>query len=280
MDIRRVGVLWNPKKPAGLPVARRVLNILEARGVIPYLDAGLASAFSRQAADGYQDCDLLVVLGGDGTLLSALEVAIPNDIPMMGVNLGRVGFLTEVEPDTLEEDFSLLFEGRTFLENRMIMEIEGEESGRTFALNEITIMRRGQSVGILSLELTANGVLVDRVSGDGLIVASATGSTAYSMSAGGPIVWPGLDCFVLTPVCAHTMNARPYVAPANRRITVRVLGDPSATQAVLDGRRTLELSEARSSVTILKGTREARFVRLRERDYFGILREKLSQWTH
>ena len=280
MDIRRVGVLWNPRKSAGLPVARRVINILEARGVAPYLDAGLAAAFKRPVAPSFADCDLLCVLGGDGTLLSALDVAIPNDIPMLGINLGRVGFLSEVEPDRLEEDFDLLFEGRTFMENRMILEIEWESSERMFALNEISVMRRGQSVGILSLELTVNGMLVDRISGDGLIVASATGSTAYSLSAGGPIVWPGLDCFVLTPVCPHTMSARPFVAPASNRVTVKVLGDPSQTHAVLDGRRTLELSEDRSSVTIVKGVRKARFVRLRERDYFGLLREKLSQWTH
>lgn len=280
MDIRTVGVMWNPRKSAGLPVARQVINVLERRGVELRLDAGVASAFRRAPADSFADCDLLCVLGGDGTLLSALDVAISYDIPMLGVNLGRVGFLSEVEPDSLEEDFELLFQGEGFLENRMLMEIEGEDSQRMFALNEICVMRRGQSVGILSLELTVNGTLVDRISGDGLIVASATGSTAYSLSAGGPIVSPGLDCFVLTPVCPHTMSARPFVASANDRVSVRVLGDPSATHAVLDGRRTLLLSEERPQITIVKAVRKARFVRLRERDYFGLLREKLSQWTH
>lgn len=280
MNIQKVGIMWNPKKPAGLSVARRVINVLERHGVTPLLDLGLASAFNRTPTQSYQDCDLLCVLGGDGTLLSALDVAIPYDIPMLGVNLGRVGFLSEVEPDDLEEDFELLFQGEGTMENRMIMEIEGENAQRMFALNEICIMRRGQSVGILSLELKVNGTLVDRISGDGLIVASATGSTAYSLSAGGPIVSPGLDCFVLTPVCPHTMSARPFVASSNDRINVKVLGDASATHAVLDGRRTFKLSEDNPDVTIIKGVRKARFVRLRERDYFGLLREKLSQWTH
>lgn len=280
MDIRTVGVMWNPKKSAGLPLARRVINVLEEHAVALRLDAGLASAFRRTSADNFTDCDLLCVLGGDGTLLSALDVAIPNDIPMLGVDLGRVGFLSEVEPDDIEEDFERLFAGEGFLEERMIMEISGENSDRMFALNEICVMRRGHTVGILSLELMVNGTLLDRISGDGLIVASATGSTAYSLSAGGPIVSPGLDCFVLTPVCPHTMSARPFVASANDKISVRVLGDASATQAVLDGRRTLELSEERSQITIVKGVRKARFVRLQERDYFGLLRKKLSQWTH
>ena len=223
MDIRTVGVMWNPKKSAGLPVARRVINVLEEHAVALRLDAGLASAFRRESAESFADCDLLCVLGGDGTLLSALDVAIPYDIPMLGVDLGRVGFLSEVEPDDLEEDFERLFAGEGFMENRMIMEIEGEDSERMFALNEISVMRRGQAVGILSLELEVNGTLLDRISGDGLIVASATGSTAYSLSAGGPIVSPGLDCFVLTPVCPHTMSARPFVASAGDRISVRVL---------------------------------------------------------
>ena len=144
---------------------------------------------------------------------------------MLGVDLGRVGFLSEVEPDDLEEDFERLFAGEGTMENRMIMEIEGEDAQSLFALNEICIMRRGRSVGILSVELMVNGTLLDRISGDGLIVASATGSTAYSLSAGGPIVSPGLDCFVLTPVCPHTMSARPFVASAGDRISVRVLGD-------------------------------------------------------
>ena len=280
MNIRTVGVMWNPKKSAGLPVARRVINVLEEHAVALRLDAGLASAFRRESAKSFADCDLLCVLGGDGTLLSALDVAIPNDIPMLGVDLGRVGFLSEVEPDDLEDDFERLFAGEGFMEERMIMEIEGEDSQRMFALNEICVMRRGHSVGILSLELMVNGTLVDRISGDGLIVASATGSTAYSLSAGGPIVSPGLDCFVLTPVCPHTMSARPFVASANDRISVRVLGDASATHAVLDGRRTLELSDERSQITFVMGVRTAGFVRLTTRYYFGLLRRKLSQWTH
>ena len=169
MDIRTVGVMWNPKKSAGLPVARRVINVLEEHAVALRLDAGLASAFRRESAESFADCDLLCVLGGDGTLLSALDVAIPYDIPMLGVDLGRVGFLSEVEPDDLEEDFERLFAGEGFMENRMIMEIEGEDSERMFALNEISVMRRGQAVGILSLELEVNGTLLDRISGDGLI---------------------------------------------------------------------------------------------------------------
>ena len=280
MDIRTVGVMWNPKKSAGLPVARRVINVLEQHDVVLRLDPASPPRSAAKPRRAFRTATFSVCSAATGRLLSALDVAIPNDIPMLGIDLGRVGFLSEVEPDDIEEDFERLFAGEGAMEERMIMEIEGEDPKSMFALNEVCIMRRGRSVGILSVELMVNGTLLDRISGDGLIVASATGSTAYSLSAGGPIVSPGLDCFVLTPVCPHTMSARPFVASAGDRISVRVLGDASATHAVLDGRRTLELSEERAQITIVKSKRAARFVRLRERDYFGLLRKKLSQWTH
>ena len=280
MEIQRVGILWNPEKAGGLAVAKRLTEALERRGVSVRLDKALAAHLGRASARDFSGCDLLAVLGGDGTLLSAMDIAIPLDLPMLGINLGRLGFLSEVEPENLERDLDRLLMGEGTLEERMLLQIEGEDADRMVALNEISIMRRGQSIGILSLELEVDGVVIDRISGDGLIVATATGSTAYSLSAGGPIVSPGLDCFVLTPVCPHTMNARPVVAGADTRIVVRVLGDPSSTHAVLDGRRTLALGARRPGISIVKAEKKARFLRLNQRNYFDLLRRKLSQWTH
>lgn len=282
MAIERVGMLWNPSKPTGVEVARRACEIFENNDLSIVLEPQLAAVLNLHgySGDDFSDCDLLVVLGGDGTLLSTLSTAIPDDIPMLGINLGRLGFLSEVEPESLEEDLLRVIAGDFRLEKRMMLEIEGEESDDLFALNEVVVTRSAASAAILSLEIEADGVLVDRISGDGLIVASATGSTAYSMSAGGPIISPGLDCFVLTPICAHTMNARPVVVSADARITVRVLGDPTDAQAALDGRRTLALTKESPSLTIIKSGREAKFVRLHERNYFSLLRAKLSQWTH
>ena len=149
-----------------------------------------------------------------------------------------------------------------------------------FALNDIVITRSTPSVRILSLEYEADGALVDRISGDGLIVATATGSTAYSLSSGGPIVLPGLECFVLTPICPHTLNARPVVVSSGHRITVRMRDFRGGAQAVLDGRRIIPLDGGCPEITICRSHRDARFVRLAERDSFGLLRSKLSEWTH
>ena len=212
MEIQRVGILWNPEKAGGLAIAKRLTEALERRGVSVRLDKALAAHLGRASARDFSGCDLLAVLGGDGTLLSAMDIAIPLDLPMLGINLGRLGFLSEVEPENLERDLDRLLMGEGTLEERMLLQIEGEDADRMVALNEISIMRRGQSIGILSLELEVDGVVIDRISGDGLIVATATGSTAYSLSAGGPIVSPGLDCFVSLRLPTHHERA-----PGGRR---------------------------------------------------------------
>ncbi len=281
MNISRAGVLWNHTKENGLPVAQRLAELLRAHGCSLYADLRSAELLDCEVLPTGCDpgCDVLFVLGGDGTLLSTLDYAVPYGIPLLGVNLGRMGFLAETEPVELEADIERLFAGDFWFEDRMIMTMEGADSS-FFALNEIVISRRTASAGIFSVETRANGALIDRISGDGLIVASATGSTAYSLSAGGPIVAPGLDCFVMTPVCPHTMNARPVVASADERISVRVIDKPDAACAVFDGRKTYNFSAGEPGFTIVRGRHGARFIRMHRRNYFKLLRSKLSQWTH
>ena len=281
MNVSRVGVLCNQTKENGLPVAQRLAELLRSHGCSLQADLRSAELLGCEELASGRDpgCEVLFVLGGDGTLLSALDYAVPYGIPMLGINLGRMGFLAEIEPAELEADVERLFAGDFWFEDRMIMTLEGAESS-FFALNEIVISRRTASAGIFSVETRANGTLIDRISGDGLIVASPTGSTAYSLSAGGPIVAPGLDCFVMTPVCPHTMNARPVVASADERISVCVIDKPDAACAVFDGRKTYNFSAEEPGFTIVRGRRSARFIRMHRRNYFRLLRSKLSQWTH
>ena len=283
MSVRCVGICWNSSKPSGLDVAEKLIGLLRRREVEICLDADLSAAlrFSDCLVDQFHRCQLLIVLGGDGTILSGLDRAIPNDIPILGVNLGRLGFLTGIETDELDErTIDRLLAGDYDIDARTTMMIAGRDRLEFFALNEIIVTRATPSVRILSLEYEANGTLVDCISGDGLIVATATGSTAYSLSAGGPVILPGLDCFVLTPICPHTLNARPVVVSADEHITVRVLDGRDGVQAVLDGRRVIPLTGERPEITICRSDRPARFVRLHEKNYYGLLRSKLSEWTH
>lgn len=283
MQFRRVGMVWRSSKRESLKVAGELIDLLGEYGISVAASNALAGALGRPslaAEDVLGACDLIMVLGGDGAILSALDWALPNDIPVLGINFGRLGFLTEIDPSSLKQDIESLLEGKYTLDTRTTMTISGLDQRDFFALNEIVVTRATPAVRVLSLEIEVNGTLVDRISGDGLIVASATGSTAYSLSAGGPIVMPGLDCFVITPICAHTMTARPVVVSSNDAVTVRVLDDRGGAHAVLDGRKDVALSGDAPQITILRSEMQARFVRLHDRNYFSLLRGKLSEWTH
>lgn len=283
MAVRCAGIHWNSTKSMGYEVALQLIDMLRRRGIKICVNDELAGQLNLPdlRVEAFEECELLFVLGGDGTILSALDRAIPYDIPILGINLGRLGFLTELEINDLNDSLmDRVLTGDYRIDARMTMRIEGQDELKMFALNDIVITRSTPSVRVLSLEYEADGTLVDCISGDGLIVATATGSTAYSLSSGGPIVLPGLDCFVLTPVCPHTLNARPVVVSSSHRITVRVRDDRGGAQAVLDGRRIVPLNDESREITICRSDRQARFIRLMDRNSFGLLRSKLSEWTH
>ena len=283
MSVRCVGIHWNSTKSTGYEVALGLIRMLQSRNVKICVNSELGDHLRMPElhVEAFEECELLFVLGGDGTILSALDRAIPFDIPILGINLGRLGFLTELEINDLNDAMmDRVLSGDYRIVARMTMRVEGQDDLKMFALNDIVITRCTPSVRVLSLEYEADGTLVDCVSGDGLIVATATGSTAYSLSSGGPIVLPGLDCFVLTPICPHTLNARPVVVSSNHRITVRVRDDRGGAQAVLDGRRMIPLNNESREITICRSDRQARFIRLMNRNSFGLLRSKLSEWTH
>ena len=282
MEFRKIGLIWNPTKTSGFEVARELRDILAERGLSVTTGITLAHALGApELAEGsFDECDLLMVLGGDGTLLSALDYALPKNIPMLGINLGRMGFMTEVDPANLRRDVSEVLNGNYTIDSRMTLTVAGQNENNFFALNDIVLTRSTPSVRILSLEIEVNGIVVDRISGDGLIVATATGSTAYSLSAGGPIIRPGLDCLVITPICPHTLNTRPVVVSSNDVIKIRVMDDRGGAQAVMDGRKVINVPCGEPGVTILRSELRARFIRLHDRNYFSLLRDKLSEWTH
>lgn len=282
MGFRKIGLIWNPTKTSGFEVARELRDILAERGLSVTTGITLAHALGApELVEGsFEECDLLMVLGGDGTLLSALDYALPKNIPMLGINLGRMGFITEVDPANLRRDVSEVLNGNYTIDSRMMLTVAGQNENNFFALNDIVFTRSTPSVRILSLEIEVNGIAVDRISGDGLIVATATGSTAYSLSAGGPIIRPGLDCLVITPICPHTLNTRPVVVSSNDVIKIRVMDDRGGAQAVMDGRKVMNVPCGEPGVTILRSELRARFIRLHDRNYFSLLRDKLSKWTH
>jgi len=278
-----IGIYSNLNKRDVLPVAVSVAGFLRKRGVEVYAQPELQEVLSlddAHVAPDFRDCGLAVVLGGDGTILSAMDYTLSGETPILGVNLGRVGFLTEISPHDVFDALSRYLGGDYSLEERMLLKVEGADGRAFYALNEVAFNRANSMVGILTLEAKHRGVLVDRYAGDGLIVASATGSTGYSLSAGGPIIAPGLDLLLLTPVCSHTLSARPVILSADDPVTVNVTGDAENAMMMIDGRLAVELSKSSGIVSVRKSGKRARFIRFGGQRYFDLLRQKLSDWTH
>lgn len=225
--------------------------------------------------------DLVIVLGGDGTLLAMADRIgqADRDVPLLGVNFGSLGFLTEIRREELYTALEAVLAGQVDLDERMMMRATTIRSGvahdTRVILNDVVFTRNALS-RMLDLDVTVGDQFVTSVKADGLIVASPTGSTAYNLSAGGPIVHPAMDAFVLTPIAPHMLTNRPVVIPAEREVRVRPSTDNHAEVYVtFDGQSGYPL-EPGDEVAIARASRPLRLVRAAARSYFEVLREKLK----
>ncbi len=217
------------------------------------------------------DVDLAVVLGGDGTMLHAVGIVGDSDVPIAGINIGKMGFLTTAEVHQAEEALVEIFSGKYWVSERLTVgcSLSGTEYR---ALNEIVIGKITRE-RLIHLSTYVNGEFFMRYSGDGLIFASATGSTAYSLSSGGPIVTPGLNCFLLTPVCAHMLFSRPMVLASSDRVTVVVGEKPELLALSIDGREDVEIPPG-ASIDFYAHPRPVRIIELEDSSFYRTLREK------
>jgi len=243
-----------------------------ARCFLTPTDAALLGMdFPRATA---AEVDLALVLGGDGTMLRAVEVIGDNDVPLAGINIGKMGFLTTAEMRNAEEALADIFNGRYWTSERQTL---GCTMGGFHyrALNEIVI---GKIIRerLIRLSTYVNGDFFMNYSGDGLIFATATGSTAYSLSAGGPIVTPGLKCFLLTPICAHMLFSRPMVLRWTDRVRVVVGDRPELLALSIDGHMDVEIPPS-SSIEFYLHERPIRLIGLNESSYWKTVREKFVQ---
>ena len=229
------------------------------------------------------EVDMMFVFGGDGTMLRALDSFAMAEIPMLGINLGRLGFLLETEIDELPMALDAICAGSYEIERRMMLHVQMQQKGKVisaYATNEVSISR-GLSQRMIAMDAFVGKMLVDHYIADGLVLASPTGSTGYSLSAGGPIVSPDVPCFVLNPICPHTLQSRPIVLSCQEAVTlsVNMKEQRDGIQLSIDGQAICQMNN-HDQIRISRSSHDALLVRFpKERNYFSLLKDKLSQWS-
>jgi NAD+ kinase len=281
MAFRSVGICLKPGQPQLAEVVRGLEKWLSERGLEVLLAREAAAAAGRSGLERHVlagQVDLVLVLGGDGTLLAVARAVGSQPVPLLGVNLGTLGFLAEISLDELYPTLEQVLAGRFLREPRMRLSVSVQRGGREvagfLALNDAVISNTVLS-RMLDLEAHADGALVATYHADGLIAATPTGSSAYSLSAGGPLVLPGLEAILLTPICPHTLTQRPLVLPETSEIRVRVLDSRGGQgHLTVDGQVGCPLdSDAR--VVVRRSPHPAQLLVPPGRNRFDVMRKKL-----
>lgn len=276
----------NRAKDTGLHCTRHVVAAIGTRAAVIMENIferdGLTGVCFRPAGALFDGADIILVLGGDGTLLGVARDAARVDIPILGVNLGHLGFLAEVERHEVDACLDRLFAGDYTIEQRMMLEADiARPDGRmetAIALNDLVITRAAFT-RLIDLKLYVDGSFVDEYSADGLICATPTGSTAYSLSAGGPIVDPTVELLIVTPVCPHKLYSRTVILPRQKTVTVR-LGERCRdykAMVTMDGQRGVDLG-FEDVLTIRRSAHTTKLLKMGD-EFYGVLRQKLRGVT-
>jgi NAD+ kinase len=279
--IRRVVVVAKIGPPEGRRTATELADWLESRKVEVLYDHQTATALARRGSVSREtlppDVDLVIVAGGDGTLLSVARSAAPQSIPILGINLGGLGFLTELHPDEQYSGLEAVLAGEYEIEERQTLRVRMERPGepeRQFTLLNDAVVSKSALARMLSIGVRIDDQDVATYTSDGLIVATPTGSTAYNLAAGGPILDPRMAAFVLAPICPHTMTHRPLVVPGSVVIEVFLHSAGEEVYLTLDGQIGFPF-HATDRIRIDREARPARLVRVTGRSFFEVLRKKL-----
>lgn len=268
--IKRVGLIGNTQKAECASIIRRATKLIERTGRKAFVD-GDVTALAREV-------DLLLVFGGDGTMLRAARDIAGSKTPLLGINIGGLGFLTAVPSKELGKVLEKIWKGEFKYESRALIEVSGRCNGkpiRKSALNDIVISR-GALSRLISLEVSVNSELITRYRCDGLIVSSPTGSTAYSLAAGGAVVLPTAEVFALTPICPHALSNRSIILPLDATIRIQAMNPAPATLLSVDGEVVADL-DANDEVVVRRSRSVVRLVSLPDNSFLEAMRRKL-QW--
>jgi len=281
--VKRIGVVANVDRPEAKSVVQSLVSWLRERGIQVVLDQDTAALVSEPTAwvpkaEIPRESELVIVLGGDGTLLSMARVIGGLGVPILGVNLGGLGFLTATTLEELFPGLEALLSGQVLVEERLVLTAkvrrQKEQLHEALALNDVVITK-GAMNRIIDLEVSVEGQYATSYRADGLIISTPTGSTAYSLSAGGPIVYSTMDALVLTPICSHTLTNRPIVLPADLRIEVTLVSEPQDVVLTMDGQVGMPL-KAGDVVEVKKFPSRIKLIRFPQKHFFSVLRTKLK----
>ena len=264
-------VMWLAEHGLPFCLHTNVANGLMERDLVP------AALCHRQSASNLaEEVDIILSFGGDGTLLRSIHETGTRGTPILGVNIGLLGFLADVEVGQVKQAIERLEAGDYSIDARLVLsvEIEGAEAERSWALNDVVIARAGPA-GLIAIDVVADGTPLNRYWADGLIIATPTGSTAYSLAVGGPIVAPGSEVILLSPIAPHSLTVRPVVLPSSCIIEARVASSHLPYLLAIDGQSTPPRDDA-VTITIRQASHRINLVKFTDQHYFRTLRTKLS----
>jgi len=280
-NIRKIGIILKKQDSRVQSILKDIIPWLQSRGIEVFLDRGSADqlppgARIDSAEEVVKQVDVVAVFGGDGTFLYAARLVGGTGVPLLGINLGSLGFLTEVKLDEMREAFELLLSDQYQLEERVLLNVEvirnGQNAAQYLALND-AVINKGTLARIMELEVSVNSQPVLFTRADGLIISTPTGSTAYSLSAGGPILYPTLEAFIIAPICPHTLTNRPVVIPDKDAVGVCLHRGTDAMLTV-DGQVGMPLLP-QDRLKIHRADSTLRLVLPYGKTFFKLLREKL-----
>lgn len=283
----KIGIIPNMDKDNKLTLTENITKwLLDANNEV-LLNYGIASRIGKpeigfKNEEIFSIADLIIVLGGDGTLLNIARQSASYDVPLFGINLGHLGFLTEVEAEDMYSALEKIISKEYKIEKRMMLEATVEKDGiqleKSIALNDVGITK-GPFSRIISLGIYINNSFVDLYSADGVVISSPTGSTAYSLSAGGPIVGPDLKVLIITPICPHTLHSRSIVVSNEDIVKIEVCQNNTEVMLTLDGQQGYKVKSG-DVVTVRQSQYFTSLVKLKDRSFFQVLRQKMSErWS-
>ena len=286
--MKRVGIIAKQNKPEAATVASHLVEWLCPKKIEVYIEERMEDLLSPSFSGPYLNSvrkeeiptlvEMVIVLGGDGTLLSVARLVGAHDVPILGVNLGGLGFLTEITLEELDRVLERVFQGDFVTDERVLLNaavIRREEKMAEFTVLNDAVINKGALARIIDLETTINGEYLTTFKSDGLIISTPTGSTAYNLSAGGPIVYPSLHCMIITPICPHTLTNRPIVIPDDVEIRAILKTKQQEVILTLDGQQGFVL-EFEDVVEVRKAEGRILLIKSPYRHYFEVLREKLK----